>query len=829
MFYMLQLLNENSEYYELTKDSNVILKNHQKAMLKKCIAIENIENNNYGIMNDKPGTGKTYVIISLIYETLKNNSTNIIIVPQNIYSQWCTSIEKYSKKISYKKFINYDNIIEIYNKPEILYENDIILTTSIYYHIISTTLNSLKININRIFFDEIDSISNIITTNINAEFIWFISASFNKECLGYFKLDNIDIDNITCKCSDEFIDANIYLELPVKKYYLCKNIYIDNILENVISTKELCGLNASDYTLHNKEFQEMKAKNEKDVIEIILQSRKSIIKFDKSQVEDAKQNIDLYNEFKNNKIINEEKFKISITNINIIYDFKENILNFISNYDNISKAYINLIINDYKDGEKIIRIARTDEIKTLKSTLDNVIELLYNINNIDKICNDYYNTKISNANIDNLKMNLKTFIILIDDIYKIVFKINDENIIEVISFYDFLIIIKDYVNLLNNNLIDFEKSQKADNQLNIYNKIIEICSKNIEDNQKKINLIYERLTENNLCTICYDNTLYLMNTQNKKIYITSSCCNNKVCEDCINNWYDRNKTVCIFCNSENKTKDDHLFFEKNNECDNECGNECGNECDNECGNILNLENNIEKYNNNKNIFLKEFIENINKESKIIIFSDYPNIFEYIIDICNNYNIKYIDLDKGNIKDIDNAVNEYKYGNAQILLSNSTLFGCGMNFENSSHILFVHKMDSVIEKQVIGRAQRYGRKSILEIIYLQYENELEVIRKNKNNYVNYGNYDNDYENNYEEDNKNSILEGYYNEQQYYNLIENIQHLDFNEDILNSNISNNEIFNEEQQSTIINNIADVNLHELSNEIIDINLQELIARLH
>lgn len=74
-------------------------------MLKRCIAIENIENNNYGIMNDKPGTGKTYVIISLIYETLKNNSTNIIIVPQNIYSQWCTSIEKYSKKISYKNLL----------------------------------------------------------------------------------------------------------------------------------------------------------------------------------------------------------------------------------------------------------------------------------------------------------------------------------------------------------------------------------------------------------------------------------------------------------------------------------------------------------------------------------------------------------------------------------------------------------------------------------------------------------------------------------------------------------------------------------------------------
>jgi hypothetical protein len=91
-------------------------------------------------------------------------------------------------------------------------------------------------------------------------------------------------------------------------------------------------------------------------------------------------------------------------------------------------------------------------------------------------------------------------------------------------------------------------------------------------------------------------------------------------------------------------------------------------------------------------------------------------------ICDEYNIKYTDLDKGNIKDIDIAVNEYKFGNANILLSNSTLFGCGMNLENSDEILFVHKMTSEMESQVIGRAQRLGRKNRLNIIYLQYDNE-----------------------------------------------------------------------------------------------------------
>jgi hypothetical protein len=807
---MLKLLNEDSELYYQPKNADITLKKHQLAMLKRCITIESIPNNNYGIMNDKPGTGKTYVILGLIAETLQENSTNIIIVPQNIYSQWCISIEKFSKKITYKKFINYDNIIQLYTKPEILYESNIILTTSSYYHIISTTLASLNININRVFFDEIDSISNIITTNINTNFLWFVSASFDKDSLGYFKIDDSNINDITCKCDDGFIDSNIYLESPIKKYYLCKNIYIDNILENVISEKELLGLNAMDYTLHNKDFEKMKAKNEKDVIEIILQSRKSIIKFDESQIDDSKKNIIIYNKFKNNKILNEEEYKKNIDSINIIYDFKECILNVTSDFDTITKSYVNLIINDYKDGEKIIREERNDEIKSLKSILDSVIELLYNMNDIDKICNEYYIRKTNSASIDNLKVNLKTLIILIDDIYKIVFKINDENIVESIDFYDSVINIKDYINSLNSSLLNFEQSQKAENQLNIYNKIIEICSKNIEDNQKKINLIYERLMENNCCTVCYDD---FVEKYDKKIYITSTCCNNKVCEDCINNWYSRDKNSCIFCNSENKSKDDHLFFEKNEKNMNNNDNNHDNNENVEC--VLE----IEKYSNNKNIFLKEFIENIDKKSKVIIFSDYSHIFHYIIDICNKYDIKHVDLDKGNIKDIDNVVNEYKYGNAQILLSNSTLFGCGMNFENSSHILFVHKMESEIEKQVIGRAQRMGRKSVLEIIYLQHENELDYTKKNKSNYIN----------NYEL-NKSDELEGYYNEQQYYNLIENIQHFNFDEiNHLTSNISNNEILDLdlETQCTEINNFID--LHQMHGEYIDVNLEELITNLY
>ena len=57
----------------------------------------------------------------------------------------------------------------------------------------------------------------------------------------------------------------------------------------------------------------------------------------------------------------------------------------------------------------------------------------------------------------------------------------------------------------------------------------------------------------------------------------------------------------------------------------------------------------------------------------------------------------------------------------------------MNFENASDIIFVHKMDLSIEKQVIGRAQRIGRKETLNIIYLEHENE-SIFSKIKNNNI-----------------------------------------------------------------------------------------------
>jgi SNF2 family DNA or RNA helicase len=73
--------------------------------------------------------------------------------------------------------------------------------------------------------------------------------------------------------------------------------------------------------------------------------------------------------------------------------------------------------------------------------------------------------------------------------------------------------------------------------------------------------------------------------------------------------------------------------------------------------------------------------------------------------------------------INNTVERYKNGSIQVLLVNTMSYGSGLNLENTTDIVMFHKFDTEIEKQVIGRAQRYGRSESLNVWYLLYENEM----------------------------------------------------------------------------------------------------------
>jgi hypothetical protein len=260
----------------------VKLKPHQCALLYKVLDIDDKCSNStmpFGLLSDKPGSGKTYVVLALIYYAIKFfNSTgvNIIIVPHNIFSQWILSIKKLlGNKLTYRVLLEYNDINLLYTQPEILRDNQIIITTSLYYDVLATTLKSINHTVRRIFFDEADTIANLLVHSLPAQMTWFISASIHRifdtktqtATIGAYKLNLADLKLRDCFCKHEFIDANIILESPDIQLFKCKDYYIDKILQFVLSKEQIKFINAHDYSNIRPMLNNANIKCTRDIVE----------------------------------------------------------------------------------------------------------------------------------------------------------------------------------------------------------------------------------------------------------------------------------------------------------------------------------------------------------------------------------------------------------------------------------------------------------------------------------------------------------------------------------------------------------------------------------
>jgi hypothetical protein len=130
-------------------------------------------------------------------------------------------------------------------------------------------------------------------------------------------------------------------------------------------------------------------------------------------------------------------------------------------------------------------------------------------------------------------------------------------------------------------------------------------------------------------------------------------------------------------------------------------------------------------NEKKQSKLKEFFKQVkcNNHYKVLLFSDYTNGFNTIIEILNELELKHTDLGKGNVNDINKAIEDFKEKDTQVLMIDSSSQGCGMNLENATHVVFLHKTLDTLYNQIVGRALRPGRTSGLTVkIYLN-KNEI----------------------------------------------------------------------------------------------------------
>ena len=191
---------------------------------------------------------------------------------------------------------------------------------------------------------------------------------------------------------------------------------------------------------------------------------------------------------------------------------------------------------------------------------------------------------------------------------------------------------------------------------------------------------------------------------------------NKICPICMDTYKEPITLECthVFCSI--------CFFE--------CIN-CGKipKCPT-CRKCINLENiikvsNNNLKNNNNNILSKNEtiikILNENRNKKFIIFSNWYNSFNLLLDKLDNEKISYSFL-KGTNYTIANKINKFNEGNINLLFLNSKYSGTGIDLSKADNIILYHRLNKEVEKQVIGRAYRIGRETSLIVHQLYNVNE-----------------------------------------------------------------------------------------------------------
>jgi superfamily II DNA or RNA helicase len=522
-------LNSSSSKCDTPQIAKFPLWEHQKAMLYKCLQIE--KKSHIGVLADKPGTGKTFVVLSLVLQTISSNPCNLIVVPQNIFSQWDSSIKSFCDltKINYVSFTNYSDISNLYMDTKVLKDKHMILTTSLYYHLVTGIINNIGVKISRVFFDEIDSINSMLREPIKSNYVWFVSASFDKNKIGCYTIDSLE-DKL-CICEDFLIEKSIPLKEPNEVVLDCYNLFIELVVD-ILPKETIAELNALDYNTNIYKFISKVPKNEKEFFEYLF------------------------------------------------VDIDEIINNFSNNVNSLLMAKKETETCGFYEGE-----ALAQKVNAIKEQ------------------------------------------------------------------------IKNYEAIVNGTVI--LKRQ-----------------------------LYEKLKENKICPL---SLIQLDNTHSK---IISKCCSVAYKKDASLN------IPCCLCGKlleyPNSFLEERVLLQRKKPS-------------------------ISKQKYKIDIF-KELAMNL-KDSKTIIFSDYPFIFREIEDFFKRNSIEITTLDSGSLDTLDKSVKSYKEGTSSFLLVDSSLNGCGMNLENTHNIIFIHRTKSELEKQVIGRCQRPGRKSTLNIYRLLHKNEL----------------------------------------------------------------------------------------------------------
>ena len=357
---------------------NIKLKNHQLTLLNACIEHENngisIENDdrinnrflnvktNIGIIGDKVGSGKSFVVLSIIlcnpqplvsynytytygnnhllFETKpikyeKELDLNMIVCSYGLIKQWEKYIQLFSDELTYflmTSTANFEKYKLINNEKKY----SIMLVSANFYKVITNYFTERRYRLNRVFFDEVDTVSIPIAKPINSKFYWLVSASYRnilypypKWNYGYLKSymissgiqgnafiknifaqfskclneeEKICLSKIILKNEDSYVDESFNLPEIRKTIYVCKTPIEFHILDGITSLHILKSIHAGDVETAIQCLNQGNVNKEEHIIGIVKQDTENKIKNTKIKIESTKNMVFGNENIKKNKI-----------------------------------------------------------------------------------------------------------------------------------------------------------------------------------------------------------------------------------------------------------------------------------------------------------------------------------------------------------------------------------------------------------------------------------------------------------------------------------------------------------------------------------------------
>ena len=107
----------------------------------------------------------------------------------------------------------------------------------------------------------------------------------------------------------------------------------------------------------------------------------------------------------------------------------------------------------------------------------------------------------------------------------------------------------------------------------------------------------------------------------------------------------------------------------------------------------------------------------NQSGKFLIFSDHDKSFNSITIVLEENGITSTQI-RGNVKTIEEKLSSFKKGDIKAIFLNSKYNGAGLNLQEATDIILYHEMNFNIETQILGRANRIGRKIPLNVHHLK---------------------------------------------------------------------------------------------------------------